>query len=193
MKHNKPYLLLDIDGCVLDWESGLVSFMNQCVTHIKQPETLSESSYYLDSRYNITPEQAKSIVEDFHAHPSFGKLLPLDGANQAIDYLKNKYRCVAITACGDTDQIISYREKNLYDCFGDAFVTLHCVADSESKRKYLDYYPPSNWVEDHVTNAQMGVEYGHTSWLINAPYNVTKKVDSRIKRINKLSDLCNLI
>jgi hypothetical protein len=54
MKHNKPYLLLDIDGCVLDWETGLLNFMDQHVSHIKQPKILSDDSYYLNRRYNIT-------------------------------------------------------------------------------------------------------------------------------------------
>ena len=190
---DKPYLLLDIDGVCLDWEKGLIEFMQANVHNIVQPEYLDEHSYDLAHRFGITSEEANSLVWEFHYDKRFENLEPFDGVADAIEQLSEKYNCVAITACG-SDKIISIaREKNLKTCFGDAFVAVHCVDIFDEKRKFLAKYPSGHWVEDHARNAQMGLEFGHQCWLIDAPYNKTKIIDSRVKRINNLSDLCAII
>ena len=190
---DKPYLLLDIDGVCLDWETGLTNFMRANVQHITPPECLDEHSYDLATRFGITYDEANSLVWDFHYDKRFENLEPFDGVTDAIAQLKEKYNCVAITACGSDSIIVEAREKNLTTCFGDAFVAVHCVDIFDEKRGFLAKYPAGHWVEDHVRNVTMGLEFGHQCWLIDAPYNKTKIVDSRVKRINNLSDLCGII
>lgn len=189
----KPYLLLDIDGVCLDWESGLTNFMKENVEHIVQPDYLDEHSYDLAHRFGISYDEANSLVWEFHYDKRFENLEPFDGVQDTIALLKEKYYCVAITACGSDSIITTARENNLKNCFGDAFVAIHCVDVFDQKRKFLSEYPAGHWVEDHARNAQMGLEFGHQCWLINAPYNKTNILDSRIKRINSINDLCDII
>ena len=189
----KPYLLLDIDGVCLDWEKGLFEFMQANVHKNAQPEYLDEHSYDLAGRFGITSEQANSLVWDFHYDKRFENLEPFDGVIDTISKLSEKYTCVAITACGSDSIITNAREKNLKKCFGDAFIAVHCVDVFDEKRNFLASYPSGHWVEDHARNAKMGLEFGHQCWLVDAPYNKKSIIDSRIKRITSINDLCNII
>lgn len=189
----KPYLLLDIDGVCLDWDSGLIKFIKENIHETLQPSYVDEHSYDLANRFGITNNEANSLVWEFHYDEIFENLVPLDGVTDAITKLKEKYNCVAITACGSDPIIVNAREKNLKKCFGDAFVEIHCVDAFSEKRKFLEKYPPGHWVEDHAQNAHMGLLYGHQCWLINAPYNKKSFLDSNIKRINSINDLCGII
>lgn len=189
----KPYLLLDIDGVCLDWETGLTNFMKDNMRHIIEPKFLDEHAYELSNRFGISKDEANSLVWDFHYSEEFENLHPFDGVVDSILKLNQKYDCVAITACGSDSIITAARTKNLKKCFGDAFVAIHCVDLFSEKRKFLEKYPPSHWVEDHAQNAQMGLLYGHQCWLINAPYNKKSILNSKIKRINSINDLCDII
>lgn len=190
---DKPFLLLDIDGVCLNWEKGLMNFVQSHRPHLHHPSRIDDTAFYLSEKMGVTAEVANILVWDFHCDASFAQLEPLPGADQAIAVLRDTYRLVAITACGSDEQIAQGRQKNLDTVFDHAFERLICVDTSSQKRQYLLEYPPSYWVEDRMDNAIMGLECGHRSWLINAPHNLEDIDHPGITRINCLSDLVSLI
>ena len=189
----KPNLLLDIDGVCLNWEKGLLAFINTHAPNSSATKVLDEHAYDLSSRYGIDTNIANALIWDFHYDQSFASLEPLPGVTDAIQQLSKKYSLVAITACGIETEIVQSRTKNLEDCFGPVFENVYCVQGFNDKRNYLKQYQPSHWVEDHTNNAAMGLEYNHQCWLINAPYNQSNLIDPRIRRIDSLTDLCEII
>jgi hypothetical protein len=90
-------------------------------------------------------------------------------------------------------QIQEYRKQNLINCFGDVFEKIICVNRSVDKAVFLKSYPSSYWVEDHATNANMGSDLGHESFLVDAPYNVNKFVSPRVRRVADLAEAAEII
>ena len=185
---SKPKFLLDIDGCVFNWDKGLIDFIDSILPH--KSKNVDETCYDLQSRFGISRDEAESIICEFHYDDSFSMLEPLNGVVDAISILSSKYDLVAITACGNDPIIHSLREKNLKDCFGNAFSELYCTDTSFEKKEYLARFDPTHWVEDHERNAEFGLEFGHKCWLISAPYNKTKILDKRVTRVDSLLDIC---
>ena len=190
---DKPYLLMDVDGVILDWDAGLRDFIHANVPKLSGSNQIYSSSYDLSQRLGISPESAKSLVIEFHYDSSFERLNPLPGVAESIPRLAEKYQLVAITACGALPDISPARTKNLRDLFGPVFSSVYCVDNFNDKRQYLNQYPPSHWVEDHASNAHLGLEYGHTCWLVSASHNQNSLLNPQITRINGLKDLCEII
>lgn len=185
------YCLLDIDGVVLDWESGLAQFMQDNIPHIKTSAYIDPHAYDIASRYGITKEEANSIVWDFHYDERFRYLQPIKNVEKAIEMLLSHFKIVAITACGTDEIIVNARNYNLNRLFPNTFESIWCVDRWDEKRKYLQKYPPGHWAEDHLNNYKMGLEFGHTCWLIDAPYNQSN--NQNITRVSSLLDVANAI
>jgi uncharacterized HAD superfamily protein len=190
---DKPYVLLDCDGVLLDWELGLKRWLEHAHPHLSQPTYYDENSFELSLRYNISPAEGNQMVWDFHNHMEFTKLEPLAGSQQAIADLNQTHALVVITACGQDPTIARYRRENLKNCFGDVFEEIICVNHSIDKAFWLNQYPPSYWVEDHQKNANMGVEFAHKSFLISAPYNKNKVVKKEVIVVSSLLEASQII
>lgn len=189
----KQHVLLDSDGVLLNWELGLQKWMAQLHPHLSSPSHYDEHAFELSLRYNISREMGNQLVWDFHNHVEFTRLEPLPGSQQAIQKLAENFTLVVITACGVDLQIQEYRKQNLINCFGNVFDKIICVNRSVEKESYLKSYPLSYWVEDHASNANMGCELGHATFLIDAPYNAHKYVLPNVTRVASLAQAADII
>lgn len=189
----RQHVLLDSDGVLLNWEQGLQTWMAQEHPHLSNPSHYDEHAFELSLRYNISRELGNQLVWDFHNHVEFTRLHPLPRSQQAISKLSQRFHLVVITACGVDQQIQEYRKQNLINCFGDVFEKIICVNRSVDKAVFLKSYPSSYWVEDHATNANMGSDLGHLSFLVDAPYNQHKFVSPGVKRVADLAEAAEII
>lgn len=185
-------ILLDIDGVCLNWEKGLVNYMEQHLPHVADAGVFDEHAFDLAPRYGISSREANQLVWDFHHHRGFAELEPMPGATQAIEMLRKVGKLVAITACGTTDRVQHMRQENLKSCFGNVFSEIYCTNNFEEKRGYLKNYPPGFWVEDHIKNAITGAECGHKSYLISALHN-QKDWHPLVTRVKDLCQAADLI
>lgn len=167
----KTHVLLDIDGCVLDWEKGLQRFIKQNRPHISTAQEFDEHAYDLVTRYGITRESANQLIWDYHTSDQFAELEPMPGAEQALQLLSDHFCLVAITACGTLPLTQEMRRRNLYSLFPDMFLDIHCTESFEQKRWFLSSYDPGYWIEDHANNAVMGLDYDHQCFIIDEPHN----------------------
>jgi hypothetical protein len=167
----KTHVLLDIDGCVLDWEKGLKQFINQNCPHISTAPGVDEHAYDLTERYGISKTEASQLIWDYHTHKSFADLEPLLGVEQALQLLADHFCLVAITACGSYPLTQQMRRQNLHSLFPHTFLEIHCTDNFEQKRHYLSQYGSGFWIEDHANNALMGLDYNHQCFLIDQPHN----------------------
>jgi FMN phosphatase YigB (HAD superfamily) len=187
-----PYLLLDVDGVCLDWQAGIWQYAQTHHAHLIKHDQTDPHARDLVSWLKISHDEANALLWDFHYDESFEQLKPLPGTVAAIARFVDKYKLVAITSCGDDPIISAARKRNLQWAFGRAFTEIHCLNMSYSKKPLLCSYAPTHWVEDHVKNALLGLECGHTCWLVDCAYN-RNCPDKRVGRIDSLYDLCEII
>jgi FMN phosphatase YigB (HAD superfamily) len=181
---DKPYLLLDADGVLLDWSGGLDRYL--AATHPKLSLiSHDESGFSLMDRMGIGGEEADRLISSFHVDPLFGQLKALPGAVVTLDILQHWFTMVVITACGTDPLTQQMRRDNLVSLFGDVFEEIWCTDTFREKAKYLKMYPPSWWVEDHFSNAVMGALLGHHSVLIDAEHNRTSSHE-KVHRVENM-------
>lgn len=182
MNKHKPWLLVDVDGVLLDWRSGFNQFLTH--THPHLPEVSKHAdNWRLSVSLGITESQVNKLVDEFHAHDIFAQLQPLPGVVHAWRVLTEWFSPVAITACGTQPHVQRARRRNLQQVLGDTFAHVHCTDTFAEKSQYLSMYPPSWWVEDHPENAQLGLAFGHSCMLMNQPYNQHAH-DAQIMRVS---------
>jgi FMN phosphatase YigB (HAD superfamily) len=151
-------LLTDIDGVVLDWLGSFKHYLtdrgieqnDQTLDGLieQHVETFQQSSYY------------------------FGCLKTCKKSEMYLKKIHDlNYKIVAITACGTSDVIKSFRQNNLYQHFGDLFDDILFVNVHDSKQPLLQSFDSAVWVEDNYTHYVSGVFCGHNSFLIQHPYN----------------------
>jgi 5'(3')-deoxyribonucleotidase len=178
---DKPYVLLDIDGVILNWDFGIDNYIKSHVPDHMQPEFIDEHAYDLMDRYGFGLEEANQIVWDFHTHESFAEIPALPGVSEALVKLVEHFDLVAITACGDDDLIVKYRKQNLHSLFPRMFKEIICTNSGLAKQPHLAKFPPSYWIEDHTKNAHLGKQFGHVCMLVDAPYNREDHLDQVIR------------
>jgi len=111
-------------------------------------------------------------------------LEPCAHARESIERLANAgWRFIGITSCSDNSMVAKARRANIKEHFGDAFSGVHCIAPGESKRELLEAFNPTYWVEDNVRWAKLGIDIGHTTFLINQEHNQSF-VDDKVIRVN---------
>ena len=187
----KTHVLLDIDGCVLDWEKGLKQFISQHCPHIATAQGVDQQEYDLAKRYAISKAQANQLIWNYHTHKSFAELDALPNAQQALQLLADNFCLVAITACGSYPLTQQMRKQNLHSLFPHVFLDIHCTDSFEQKRNYLAQYSPGFWIEDHANNALMGLDYDHQCLLIDQPHNrhLDHPLVTRVTDLQQAADL----
>lgn len=188
----KPWVLLDCDGVLLDWDQGIQSYAITHHSHVWNGDHMDEHAYDLTTRMNITSDQAQDLIWEFHHSAEYAHLMPMPGAVSAVAQLKKFCRLAVITACGTQTTIRKHRRENLNQVFGDVFEHVHCTDSFEEKKQYLRSYDPGHWVEDHARNALMGKLYGHQCYLINAAHNQHHTVEG-VQRVDTLLEAADAI
>lgn len=189
---NQPWILLDCDGVLLDWDHGIIYHAQAYMPHLFNAERYNNQHWFLWDRFGISKQESLELIKSFHTSDEYEFLQALPEAKEAIAHLSEKFPLAIITACG-TDPITHHlRSNNLINAFGNVFEKIICTASSADKTRYLSEFPPSYWVEDRGDNAHMGVFYAHECFLVDATYNQTY-AHTNVTRINNLKDLVELI
>jgi hypothetical protein len=167
----KLQLLLDVDGVLLDWVHGLTQFIQLHVPDVQINLAPPEPGVYLHDHLGIRSAKLERIIDQFHVHDAFGELNALPGTIQALNILAPFCDISCITACGTHARTQELRRKNLLHHFGDIFDHIHCTDTFDEKDAYLSQYVPGFWVEDHASNALLGLTHAHTCFLMETPFN----------------------
>jgi len=174
-KHNPQSLILvDADGVLLNWEYAFAIWMEQH-GHEKQPG--SEFIYDIGERYGITKDQGRKLIKLFNESAAIGFLPPLRDAMYYVKRLHEEhgYRFHCITSLSTDVNAKRLREMNLAKLFGDtAFELVTCLETGADKNEALEPYKDSGcwWVEDKPENAEVGLELGLRSILMEHGHNM---------------------
>jgi hypothetical protein len=184
-------ILTDCDGVLLSWEHSFNWWMKR--KGYKSTEH-TKTAYNVDKKYNISKEEADALVRHFNESAAVGFLPPLGDAIKYVRKFHEEHGAVfhCITSMGLEPYANKLREENLYNVFGrTAFERVQCIDCGEPKIEPLKRYKDSGfpWIEDKPANADIGIEMGLQSFLINRPYNVDAKVHPDVIRVNNWKEI----
>lgn len=167
-------ILTDADGVLLDWEYAFDVYLR---THGFNKVEGGEYKYNIGKRYGIEPEQGKKLVKIFNESAGIGFLPPLRDAMYYVKRLHEEHGYVfhCITSLSKDESAQALRTMNLKKLFGETafekFIYLDTGADKdEALEPYRNtgYY----WIEDKITNAQVGHDLGLKSLLMEHGHNM---------------------
>lgn len=171
MDHRSEKLILvDCDGVLLDWKYAFYKYMNE-----NGYTVIEEGVYDVAQTFGVTNEDSKRLVRQFNESARIG-FLP--GLRDAIKYVKKLhsegYVFHCITSLSTDYYAGKLREQNLERLFGkDVFERVVCLDCGADKDDGLLPYKESGciWVEDKPSNAELGLELGLRSILIEHDFN----------------------
>jgi FMN phosphatase YigB (HAD superfamily) len=167
-------ILTDADGVLLDWEYAFDVYLR---THGFNKVEGGQFKYNIGKRYGIEPEQGKKLVKIFNESAGIGFLPPLRDAMYYVKRLHEEHGYVfhCITSLSKDENAQALRTMNLKKLFGETafekFIYLDTGADKdEALEPYRNtgYY----WIEDKITNAQVGHNLGLKSLLVEHGHNM---------------------
>ena len=172
MYNDEKIILTDIDGVVLNWAYAFHVWMSEQGQEIKK-----EHCYDISETYGLPYPEGKFLVRMFNESSSMGFLPPLRDAMHYMKKLHEEHGYVfhAITSQSNQLNAQKLRIMNLEKLFGETlfekFIILGCGDD---KDEALEPYRDSGyiWVEDKVKNAELGVELGLDSILMEHSFNM---------------------
>ncbi len=167
-------ILTDADGVLLDWEYAFDVYLQ---THGFNKVEGGELKYNIGKRYGIDPEQGKKLVKIFNESAGIGFLPPLRDAMYYVKRLHEEHGYVfhCITSLSKDESACALRTMNLKKLFGETafekFIYLDTGAD---KDEALEPYRNSGyyWIEDKITNAEVGHNLGLRSLLMEHGHNM---------------------
>lgn len=170
-------ILADCDGVFLHWEW---SFDAWAARH--GYKKVKEGRYEISECYGITSAKADELTAMFHETVFAGNMPPLRDAIKYVKKLHEDHGCIfhIITSIGNQPEIVRARETNLFKVFGESpFHRITCLDPELSKRVELGQYRNSDliWLEDSVSNFNLGQQLGLRSVLVDQHYNAAANIN----------------
>ena len=197
---NKPPVIFDCDGVLLDWETGFRMWVE--ATYPDRFEFTSDEpeSWELASWIGCDDEQAFSLIQQFNRTSAFGRLLPSPYAARALYEVRHLDRPIYVmTSCSSDPDVLRRRSQNLADLFTTPIERVICldlgVSKLDTLKAFYTVFGECIWIEDNFKNAMAGVEAGHRSFFLHRPHNQADwdKESQSLKHLDHLSDLVSLI
>lgn len=162
-------ILADVDGVLLDWESGYDAWMAE------RGYTISDSKNYKQSiRYGLEQDVSDALVKQFNESAWMGFLKPLRDSVEVLDKLAAEHWHIECITSLSTDYWAGkLREMNLENWFGRQSIRrVRCLETGADKDEILKEYKHSHfWIEDKPENAIAGLNAGHKPILMDWPHN----------------------
>lgn len=164
-------ILCDCDGVLVDWMYGFTKWMKQHGYEIQV-----EGEYDIAKTFGITKAEGKRLSRHFNESAAMGWLPSLRDAVKYVRKLHEEHGYVfhCITSLSLDEYAGKLRKKNLEALFGKTvFEKITCLDTGADKDEALEPYRDSGcfWIEDKVENAELGVELGLETILIEHDHN----------------------
>lgn len=187
-------ILVDADGCILNWEYAFAIWMEQ---HGFSKQPGNEFVYDIGQRYGISRDQGRKLIKIFNESAAIGFLPPLRDAMFYVKRLHEEHGYVfhCITSLSSDVNAQRLREMNLHKLFGNtAFERIVCLETGADKDQALEPYRDSGlwWFEDKPENAEVGLALGLKSVLIEHGHNMSY-VNPKIPMVKNWKEIYNLI
>ena len=167
-------ILTDVDGVLLNWEYAFTVWMEQ---HGHHPIDGKENTYDIGERFGISKKKKRQYVRMFNESAAIGFLPPLRDAIHYVRKLHEEHGAVfhVVTSLSLDRSAQILREQNLIKLFGEGVFEKFTYCDTgadkdEALAPYANSY--DLWVEDKIENAELGVDLGLDSVLIEHGFNM---------------------
>ncbi|MBF84533.1 MAG: hypothetical protein CL489_08670 [Acidobacteria bacterium] len=168
------FLLTDIDGCVLNWHKGFISFCE--MLGFKLDKNSDHTDYDMATWFtNMSSEQFRGLVTLFNNSQFSNLCPPLSDAGTYLPLIAKNHRVEALTAFGDRPEQKEMRKNLINALFPNVFDEIHVIDLQECKRSYLERIKPDIFIEDSLRHADSSLELGIETWMIKTPYNDSDK------------------
>jgi FMN phosphatase YigB (HAD superfamily) len=194
-KYNPQKLILvDADGVLLNWEYAFAIWMEQ---HGHEQRPGSEFVYDIGERYGIGHDQGRKLIKLFNESAAIGFLPPLRDAMYYVKRLHEEHGYVfhCITSLSTDVNAQRLREMNLAKLFGKtAFELIVCLETGADKNQALEPYRDSGcyWCEDKPENAEVGLDLGLRSILMEHGHNMNH-VNKQIPVVKNWREIYEII
>ena len=187
-------ILVDCDGVLLDWEYAFDIYLQ---THGFNKVPGGNLKYNIGKRYGIDYEQGKKLIKIFNESAAIGFLPPLRDAMYYVKRLHEEHGYVfhCITSLSQNENACELRRMNLRKLFGETAFEKYIFLDTGAdKDEVLETYRGRGlyWVEDKITNCQVGVELGLKSILVEHGHSMDFQ-DSAILKVKNWKEIYNII
>jgi beta-phosphoglucomutase-like phosphatase (HAD superfamily) len=167
-------ILVDADGVLLNWEFAFDCWMNE---HGHHKQDGFQFKYNIGKRYGIDDDVAVKLIKTFNESAAIGFLPPLRDAMHYVRKLHEEHGYVfhCITSLSTDKNAQKLRKMNLEKLFGEtAFEQVICLGTGADKDEALEPYRDTEcwWIEDKITNAEVGKSIGLRSVLIEHGHNM---------------------
>ena len=168
-------ILTDCDGVLLNWEYAFNTWMQR--HGYKLVDGPGRFAYDMGERYGLTHSKKKEVVKYFNESAAIGFLPPLRDAIHYVRKLHEEHGYVfhVITSLSLERAAQELREQNLIKLFGEGVFERFVYTDTGGdKDDVLAPYKNSEdiWIEDKIENAELGVNLGLDSILIEHGFNM---------------------
>lgn len=185
-------ILCDCDGVLVDWVYGFTKWMKQHGYEIQV-----EGEYDIAKTFGITKAEGKRLVRHFNESAAMGWLPSLRDAVKYVRKLHEEHGYVfhCITSLSLDEYAGKLRKKNLEALFGKTvFENITCLDTGADKDEALEEYRDSGcfWIEDKVENAELGVELGLETILIEHGHNEDYE-NENIQKVTHWKEIYDLI
>jgi len=176
---------IDIDGVLADFVYGFTKIANKFFgSPVKK---YNEMKFYND--FNLTENQIKTVWEEINLMDDFWEKLPYIISRSTfleINSLRFKYNVLFVT--NRTVGKISPQHQTT-NWLKDRGICSPNVIISTDKTKIIKAVGVNYSIEDMPENANHIAEVeGCLSFLLNAPYNIDIKTDSKVIRVNNVDE-----
>jgi hypothetical protein len=194
---NKLYkvILTDADGVLLNWEYAFTCWMEQ---HGHTQVENANFLYNIGERFGITAETGKLLVKQFNESAAIGFLPALRDAMYYVKRLHEEqgyvFRC--ITSLSLDKNAYKLRKMNLEKLFGEtAFEELVCLDTGADKDEALEQYRDSGlyWIEDKLSNAQLGLDLGLKPILIEHGFNMDEDIPEGMQKVVNWKEIYEIL
>jgi hypothetical protein len=157
----------------------------------------SQFVYDIGERYGIDQAQGRKLIRMFNESAAIGFLPPHRDAMYYVKRLHEEHGYVfhCITSLSTNINAQRLREMNLSKLFGaTAFERVVCLDTGADKNSALEEYANSGcwWVEDKPENAEVGLDLGLRSVLMEHGHNM-HHTNKRIPVVKTWRELYELI
>lgn len=186
---------IDLDEVLAKFVDPLIDFYNRRYgTSIKKDDA---KTYDLWRTFGITKEEAKIVVDDFYNSDEFRALSPVEGSQNGVETLVQRYSLCVITS--RPSRLEEETKKWVVRHFPDMFSGIHfsnhssSTDQTRSKAVICDELSVDLMIEDHLLYALDVARSGRKVFLLDSPWNQTDNLPSNIKRVMNWQEILSRI
>ena len=181
----------DCDGVLLQWEPAFDEWMK-----LNGFEKKASDHYQMNMNYWMSEGEMDVLIKVFNESAWMKYLKPMEGAVENVKKIAELgYKLHVITSQSLDPMANRAREENLKDLFGDVFEKIECLDTGADKSLALNNLRFGTiWIEDKPSNAELGVDYGLVSLLLDLPHNSYYNTDNTsVQRVKDWAEIYNVI